>query len=155
VALHPPRIRLARPEDTARIAAGNRAMARETEDLDLDPAKVAAGVERTFRDDVGARYWVAEIDGMVAAQLMITVEWSDWRNRFVWWVQSVYVWPPYRGRGLYRGLYGAVRQAAIDADAAGIRLYVDQRNERAQGVYTALGMAGDHYRVFEDMFDHA
>jgi len=83
---------------------------------------------------------------------MITFEWSDWRNRMVWWIQSVYVVPDARGRGVFRALYDALRREAQAAGAGGLRLYVDTTNTRAQAVYRALGMNGDHYRVFEEMF---
>ena len=98
------------------------------------------------------RYWVAELDGRVVGQLLITFEWSDWRNAMVWWVQSVYVLPEARQHGVFRTLYDTARRAAIAAGVAGLRLYVDTTNTRAQRVYAALGMNGDHYRVFEDMF---
>jgi ribosomal protein S18 acetylase RimI-like enzyme len=83
---------------------------------------------------------------------MITYEWSDWRNRMVWWIQSVHVEPAARGRGVFRALYAHVRHEAEAAGAGGLRLYVDLTNTRAQLVYGAIGMNGDHYRVFEDMF---
>jgi hypothetical protein len=97
------------------------------------------------------RYLVAEIDGRVVGQLMTTFEWSDWRNRMVWWIQSVHV---VRGEAtrVFRALYDTVRRDALAAGAGGLRLYVDTTNVRAQQVYAALGMNGDHYRVFEDMF---
>jgi ribosomal protein S18 acetylase RimI-like enzyme len=79
-------------------------------------------------------------------------EWSDWRDAEVWWIQSVYVWPAARGRGVYRALAAAAAEEAQAAGAAGLRLYVDVRNTAAQQVYTRLGMIGDHYRVFEQMF---
>jgi len=130
-------------------------MALETEDLVLAADTALAGVVQTFSTDVGAKYWLVEADGALAGQLMITVEWSDWRNCFVWWVQSVYIWPDFRGQGLFRILYAAVRAAAVEAGAAGIRLYVDRSNTGAQAVYDRIGMDGNHYRVFEDMFDDA
>jgi GNAT superfamily N-acetyltransferase len=83
---------------------------------------------------------------------MITYEWSDWRNRLVWWFQSVYVVPAERRSGVFREIYAHVRRAARAEGAGGLRLYVHTANARAQAVYAALGMNGDHYRVFEDMF---
>jgi GNAT superfamily N-acetyltransferase len=88
-----------------------------------------------------------------AGQLAITYEWSDWRNRVVWWIQSVYVMPDARQRGVFRALYEHVRRMARDEGAAGLRLYVDETNTRGHQVYAAIGMSGGHYRVFEDMFD--
>jgi ribosomal protein S18 acetylase RimI-like enzyme len=98
------------------------------------------------------RYWVAEDDGRVVGQLLITYEWSDWRNRMVWWIQSVHVAEAARKRGVFRALYEHTRQEARAAGAGGLRLYVDTTNTRAQAVYRAMGMNGEHYRVFEDMF---
>jgi GNAT superfamily N-acetyltransferase len=128
------------------------AMARETEDLDLDRAILTRGVHAVFADPSHGRYFVAEEDGRVVGSLMITYEWSDWRNGMVWWIQSVYVLPEYRRRGIYAGLYHHVR-AMVDAEPSirGIRLYVDTRNKAAQEVYARLGMSGEHYRVFEWM----
>jgi GNAT superfamily N-acetyltransferase len=96
---------------------------------------------------------VWEEAGQILAQLMITFEWSDWRNGTVWWIQSVYVPEKARRAGSFRKLYEAVRAAARTAGSPGLRLYVDERNTRAQKVYKALGMNGDHYRVFEAMFE--
>jgi ribosomal protein S18 acetylase RimI-like enzyme len=95
---------------------------------------------------------VAERAGRPVGQLLITFEWSDWRNRMVWWIQSVYVVPDARRHGVFRALFDTARREAHAAGAGGLRLYVDVSNTRAQAVYTALGMNGDHYRVFEDMF---
>jgi len=89
----------------------------------------------------------------VVGQLLITSEWSDWRNRVVWWIQSVYVVPGARGTGVFRAMYEYIRRAAQTAGAAGLRLYVDTTNTRAQTVYAAVGMTGEHYKVFEEMFD--
>jgi GNAT superfamily N-acetyltransferase len=128
------------------------AMARETESVDLDRATCAKGVAAVFDNASLGRYFVAEQDGRVAGSLLITYEWSDWRNGNVWWIQSVYVVPELRGRGVYAGLYGHV-QAIVNTDPSlrGIRLYVDRRNSVAQEVYTRLGMNGEHYLVFEWM----
>ena len=133
--------------------AGNLAMAQETERLQLDPEVLHAGVAAVLDGRVPGRYYVFEEGGRVLAQLMITFEWSDWRNCLVWWIQSVYVDPAHRRRGLYRQLYAVVREEARAAGAAGLRLYVDATNTGAQAVYAALGMDGGHYRVFEAMFE--
>ena len=145
-------IRQATAADLEVLVAGNLAMAMETETLQLDTATVRAGVAALLTGRAPGSYWVATDGTEVRGQLMITFEWSDWRNAPVWWVQSVYVDPASRGQGIYRALYRHVRQAAQQAGAAGIRLYVDTGNTRAQEVYAALGMNGGHYRVFEDMF---
>lgn len=146
-------IRAAEMRDHATLVAGNRAMALETEGMELDPSILAAGVRAVLEDHSRGRYFVLEEDDEVLAQLMLTFEWSDWRNREVWWIQSVYVLPKARGRGCYRALYEHVRGCAREAGVCGLRLYVDTRNEKAQKVYAALGMDGGHYRVYEQMFD--
>jgi len=138
--------------DVANIVRFQIAMARETEDLALDPAVVGKGVAAVCDDASRGRYYVAERDGSVIGSLLITYEWSDWRNGAVWWIQSVYVVPEARRQGIYAGLYAHIRELAqADPQVRGIRLYVDRRNTGAQRVYTRLGMNGEHYQVFEWM----
>ncbi len=129
-------------------------MALETESLHLDADVVRQGVRRVLTDSVGARYFLVDdgVTGEPIGQLMVTHEWSDWRNRNVWWIQSVYVWPHARKQGVYAALYAFVTTAALQAGAGGVRLYVDTTNTAAQAVYSRLGMNGEHYRVFEAMF---
>src|SRR6476620_12517547 len=98
-------IRRAEPRDSAAVAEFNRRMARETEHKHLDPDTLARGVARVFTDPARGFYLVAEADGEVVGQLMVTYEWSDWRDRWVWWVQSVYVREDRRRTGVFRGLY--------------------------------------------------
>jgi predicted GNAT family acetyltransferase len=144
--------REATPDDVSVIVDFQVAMARETEELDLDREVCTRGVQAVF--DVGARgrYFLAQSEGTVIASLMITYEWSDWRNGNVWWIQSVYVRPEFRKQGVYAGLYEHVqRLVQVDDSVCGIRLYVDRRNVSAQQVYTRLGMNGEHYQVFEWM----
>ena len=142
----------ATPHDAAAIIDFQLAMARETEDVSLDHAICMRGVQAVFDDRSHGRYFVAEADGRVAASLLITYEWSDWRNGVVWWIQSVYVRPEMRGRRIYAGLYEHVKSiAASDPRVRGIRLYVDRRNTAAQEVYRRMGMNGEHYLVFEWM----
>ena len=144
--------RTATPEDIADIAQFQIAMARETEDLGLDSAVVGKGVAAVCNDAARGRYYVAERDGRVIGSLLITYEWSDWRNGAVWWIQSVFVVPEARRQGIYAGLYDHIKMLAqADPQVRGIRLYVDRRNARAQTVYTRLGMNGEHYQVFEWM----
>ncbi|MBK5260331.1 MAG: GNAT family N-acetyltransferase [Thermoanaerobaculia bacterium] len=127
-------------------------MARETEDIALNRHICMRGVEAVFEDRALGRYFVAEDDEQLAASLLITYEWSDWRNGLVWWIQSVYVRPEFRRRGIYAGLYAHVRGLAeVHETVKGIRLYVDERNTAAQEVYRRMGMNGEHYRVFEWM----
>jgi GNAT superfamily N-acetyltransferase len=141
-----------RPEDLEAIVGFQIAMAKETEDLELDGETCRRGVSRVFEDTSLGSYYVAEEEGRVVGSLLITFEWSDWRAGTVWWIQSVYVEPALRGRGAYRGLYEHVRALARNVpDVRGIRLYVDRRNSVAQNVYARLGMDGDHYVVFEWM----
>lgn len=146
-------IRIATLRDLDALVSGNVRMALETERLTLDADTVRAGVRALLENQVPGTYWVVEEEGAVVAQLLVTHEWSDWRNRDMWWIQSVYVPPECRGRGLYRKFYAFVVGEAKRAGAGGVRLYVDASNERAQAVYSALGMDGGHYRVFERMFD--
>ena len=128
------------------------AMARETEDLELDRAVCTKGVKAVFENPMHGRYFVAEHDGRVVASTLITYEWSDWRNGVVWWIQSVYVAPGARRQGVYAGLYDHLQELARgEASVRGIRLYVDHRNTPAQQVYARLGMDGEHYRLFEWM----
>ena len=146
------RYRDAVPGDAAAIIDFQLAMARETEELELDREVLTRGVAAVFADASLGRYFVAESAGQVVGSLMITYEWSDWRNGNVWWIQSVYVVPAHRRRGIYAGLYEHVR-AMVEQQPAirGIRLYVDNCNRAAQEVYARLGMEGEHYRVFEWM----
>jgi GNAT superfamily N-acetyltransferase len=145
-------IRPATPADLEFVVAANLSLADETESLRLDVPTLRDGVLAVLEGRVPGGYWVAERDATVVGQVAITFEWSDWRNRMVWWMQSVYVTPEARKDGVFRALYAFVRREAQSAGAGGIRLYVDTTNTRAQAVYTALGMNGGHYRVFEDMF---
>ncbi len=147
------RVRDARPEDADTIARFNLAMALETEDLRLDPAAVAEGVRAVLHDPNRGRYFVAECGGRVVGQTLITLEWSDWRNRWIWWLQSVYVEPPYRRQGVFRALYEHVRTLARRDHAACLRLYVMAHNRRARSAYAALGMRPSGYDVWEDPLD--
>jgi|SRR6266850_2383655 len=146
------RIRDAAVTDALPIVEFQRAMARETESIELDAAVVTRGVHAVFDHPSRGRYFVAEAGGDVVASLLITYEWSDWRNGNVWWIQSVYVRPAFRRRGIYARMYEHVQAIADrDANIRGIRLYVDRRNTPAQDVYRRCGMNGEHYLVFEWM----
>ena len=137
-------------EDVAAITQFNIAMAAETEDLALDPQTVRAGVAAVVSDDRRGFYLVARSDGKAVGSLMITYEWSDWRNGNLWWIQSVYVVPSARKQGIFRLLYDNVMSLAQQSgDAAGVRLYVEKDNRSAQEVYRKLGMSETAYRVFE------
>jgi len=143
------RVREARLSDAVHIAANNMAMARETEAVILDRRLALKGVRSALRDRSRARYFVIEEGGVVAAQLMITREWSDWRNGDFWWIQSVYVLPAFRGRGLFGALFRNVKARAKREGACGLRLYVSRHNRAAQNVYDRLGMMPSMYLVRE------
>jgi RimJ/RimL family protein N-acetyltransferase len=143
-------IREARPEDAPAIVEFQLLMARETEDLELDRPTVSRGVAAVLSDPAKGAYWIAAREGRIAGSLLTTFEWSDWRNGTVLWIQSVYVLPEERGRGVYRALYERVKARVLESpDLKGIRLYVDRRNTAAQRVYERLGMSREHYETFE------
>jgi len=140
------------PSDATQIAAFQIAMALETENLALDPQTVEKGVRAVFEQPARGQYFVAEENGRAIASLLITYEWSDWRNGTIWWMQSVYVEPAHRGKGVFKALYQFVKALAErDPDVMGIRLYVEQHNTKAQDVYRKLGMSADRYSIFEWM----
>ena len=136
----------------------NLRMAEETEGKSLDGETLAAGVEAvvvgTESEGVPTgRYLVAEVDGRVVGALMHTWEWSDWRNGVVWWLQSVFVAPEFRRRGVFRLLYETLRsQARNDERVVGLRLYVEGDNRGAQATYARLGMSLSGYTVMEELF---
>jgi ribosomal protein S18 acetylase RimI-like enzyme len=145
-----PQVRPARAGDLAVLVEFNAALARETEDKALDLATLERGVAALLADPSKGEYFVAEADGVVVGALCITYEWSDWRNAVFWWIQSVYVRAESRRRGVYSTLYRAIEARARETPGvAGLRLYVDHDNARAQSVYAALGMHESHYRFFE------
>ena len=146
------KVRLATAAEAGRIAGFNRALALETEGLALEEKTVAAGVVALMGHPERGFYLVAEVAGAVAGCLLITYEWSDWRNRMFWWIQSVYVKPEFRGRGVYSALDEKVRElAAREGNVCGFRLYVHKGNARAQEVYRSLGMEETAYLVYEDL----
>jgi len=142
-------IRHATAADADVITAYNAAMALETEHKRLDPATLRAGVQRAIAQPDRARYFLADVEGRVVGQLMVTFEWSDWRNADFWWIQSVYVHPDFRSRGVFATLYRHVERLARDAGACGLRLYVERDNAGAQSAYRRLGMADSGYLVYE------
>jgi GNAT superfamily N-acetyltransferase len=143
-------IRQAVPADAAVVVEFNRLLAEESEGKTLDVAVLAAGVAAGLADPRKSIYFLAEEDGLALGQIMFTTEWSDWRNGWFWWIQSVYVRPEARRRGVFRALFEHVRQAAlVQGDAIGLRLYVEQENHIAQQTYRNLGMDAAGYLVFE------
>ena len=145
------RVRRGLPADAPVLAAFNVAMAKETEDHDLDPAVVGPGVRAALEDPARSLYFVAEEGGRIVGQTMVTYEWSDWRNGFLWWIQSVYVAPEARERGVFKALHARVVEEARGAGAVGIRLYVFDANRRAMDVYARLGLKDARYRVLEQL----
>jgi GNAT superfamily N-acetyltransferase len=144
-------IRLALERDIEAMVGFNQAMAFETEGKHLDAAVLTSGVGAVFRDDQKGFYVVAEDEGRIIGGLMVTSEWSDWRDSWFWWIQSVYILPDYRGRGIYRLLYEFVRKRARErGDVCGFRLYVEKENVSAQRVYEKLGMEISHYLMYEE-----
>ncbi len=143
------KIRKAAESDVPVIVDYNLGLAQETEELELDRATVRAGVEAMFRDGDKGRYYVAELDGKVVGQVMITYEWSDWRNGNIWWLQSVYVHPAYRRRGVFAGLFAHVQRLCSAEGGSALRLYMHADNARARACYGRLGMAETKYQVFE------
>jgi GNAT superfamily N-acetyltransferase len=132
------------------IAQFNIALARETESLELEPARATAGVQALLLDPAKGSYFVAVNGNEVVGQLLITHEWSDWRNGDFWWLQSVYVRPDFRRRGVFKSLFDFVQAKATGApDVCGFRLYMEAGNSRAREAYRRLGMTETHYHVFE------
>ncbi len=149
-------IRSATPEDAGFLSHGNVAMALEAEHKTLDRVVVDAGVRAVLADTAKGRYFVAELGGRPVGQLMVTYEWSDWRNGTFWWIQSVYVLPEARRKGVFRALFEYLAATARDAgNVCGIRLYVDRDNERAQQTYRQCGLEDAGYAVMEVDYSNA
>ena len=143
-------VRRALAADLDTLTRFNMAMASETENKTLAADTLRRGVQAVLDDAGRGFYLVAEIDARPAGQLLITTEWSDWRNAWFWWIQSVYVAPQFRRRGIYRALEQQVQQAALAAgNVCGLRLYVDRDNRTAQKVYVNLGMTPSNYDLYE------
>jgi ribosomal protein S18 acetylase RimI-like enzyme len=145
-------IRMAKAEELSSLVEFNQAMALETEGKHLDAQILQSGVEAVFHDDRKGFYVVAESEGKIVGGLMVTYEWSDWRDKWFWWIQSVYILPDFRGRKIYSRLYEFVKDKARDKkDVCGFRLYVEHDNEQAQRVYEKVGMEKSHYLMYEEM----
>lgn len=143
-------IRDAMRADIPHLVRWNAAMARETEGKTLDPAVLTRGVTRVFDEPARGFYLVAERNGEPVGCLLVTHEWSDWRDGDFWWIQSVYVAMPARRGGVFRALYAEVeRRARVRGDVCGLRLYVETENARAQATYRGLGMQRCHYYMYE------
>ena len=142
-------IRKARHEDAKVIIDFQQKMAWETEQMTLVQEIITKGVNAVFNNPARGQYWVAEKNDVVVASLLITYEWSDWRNSNVWWFQSVYVLSDYRRTGIFRSMYRHIKNEADKQGIAGLRLYVETNNLRAQKTYEALGMHSEHYTMYE------
>ena len=145
-------IRIAEVGDVGSLVEFNQAMARETEGKHLDPDTLRSGVEAVFGDEKKGFYVVTETGGRIVGGLMVTYEWSDWRNAWFWWIQSVYILPEARGQRIYSRMYDFVKIRAAEADnVCGFRLYVETENLNAQKVYAAVGMQASRYAMFEEL----
>lgn len=143
-------IRKAQVSDIQSLVNFNQLMAKETEDKQLDSDILTLGVSNLVNDASKGFYLVAEIEGLVVGSLMVTTEWSDWRNSEFWWIQSVYIVPKFRRKGLYSALYNQVKYFGEKAgNVCGYRLYVERENRVAQRTYEALAMGESHYLMFE------
>lgn len=145
-------IRIAEKKDGSAMVEFNQAMALETEGKRLDPEKISAGVKAVFGDEKKGFYVVAENEASeIVGGLMITYEWSDWRNGWFWWIQSVYILPEGRGQRIYSRLYEFVKEKALEnGGVCGFRLYVDLENKHAQKVYESVGMFASNYLIFSE-----
>lgn len=142
-------VRQASPGDRDRLVEWNAAMALETEQRSLSRQTLEAGVATVLADPGKGFYLIAEREGKPLGGLLVTFEWSDWRNAPMWWLQSVYVEPEGRGQGVFHALYDAVRARAERAGAAALRLYVERDNRLAQKVYEGRGMRPSEYLMYE------
>lgn len=147
---HTVQVRDAVIDDVPLIVDFNCRLALESENKVLDPGVLTLGVEQALAQPAYCRYFIAEVDGNRVGQTMITYEWSDWRNGVLWWIQSVYVEPAYRGGGVFRALHEfIVARAHAQQNVCGLRLYVDDHNTAAQATYQRLGLAPSGHHVYE------
>ena len=143
------KIREAENPDIPVLAEYNQALARETEDIQLNPETLLAGITNALNRNE-CHYYVAELNGQVVGQTMITYEWSDWRNGVIWWIQSVYVRPDFRNKGIFRAIFNHVEQLARNhPEVQTLRLYVIENNQSGKNTYQALGMHDSGYVVYE------
>ncbi|MBN1407897.1 MAG: GNAT family N-acetyltransferase [Calditrichaceae bacterium] len=138
--------------DAAVIAEFNRNMAKETENFELHKDVILNGVKNLIQQPELGFYIVAKIENQICGCLMITKEWSDWRNGLIWWVQSVYIHPDYRRQGIFRKMYRFISENAKERGIIGLRLYVEHTNSIAQKTYTDLGMKKCNYHIYEQFF---
>lgn len=146
-------IRIATIDDVEVIVKNNLLLAKETENIDLDEQTVRKGVQNLINDKTKGSYYLYIIDDAIVAQTLITYEWSDWRNKTFWWIQSVYVKANFRKQKIFQNLYNYIENLAKDVGSCGLKLYVDQNNHIAQNVYNSLGMEKSHYYLYETYFN--
>lgn len=146
-------VRIANRGDIVTLAQFNCAIARETEGKQLDLELVTRGVTRGLGQGDEVVYFIAESGGQPVGALMLTREWSDWRDGWLVWIQSVYVTEAFRGQGVFRMLLeDATKHTRQQPDNVGMRLYVENDNTRAQAVYARTGFSDPHYKVLEKIF---
>lgn len=146
-------VRDATPADLDFILRANAGLAQESESVELDLELLRPGVAAVLADRSLGRYFIAEQDGRAVGQMMLTYEWSDWRNGLFWWIQSVFVDPGHRGQGIFSALFRHVAEhAGRDPRVCGLRLYVDRANDRAHAIYAHLGLHRSNYEVMEQVF---
>lgn len=151
---NPVTVRKATSDDANSLIEFNIAMAMETEQKTLEREKIEPGVKALFDHPEYGFYLAAESEDRIVGSLMITKEWSDWRNGLFWWIQSVYVIPEFRRQGVYRSMYQTIQDMAKEQNGiCGFRLYVEKENVSAQKTYRKLGMKETHYKMFEEMID--
>ncbi len=137
-------------DDIESIVQFQAKMAMESEGTSLSLERVTRGVTMAMDDEAKGQYIVARCEGKVVGSLMLTREWSDWNCQWYWWIQSVYVEPQHRGKGVYRAMYERVKQMARNENVSQVRLYVDKTNNTAQHAYQHLGMTETHYLMYEE-----
>lgn len=145
-------VRRARWDDSGEIARFNGMLAQETEGRDLPHELVHQGVRRALERPAHVRYWVAVAGETLIGQAMITPEWSDWRNGWKWWLQSVFVTPDWRGKGVFASLVDFICAEALleeDPQVVALWLYAEVENARALDVYNRLGFGDAHYKVLD------
>lgn len=142
-------IRIAELKDVDQIATFQLNMAYESESTTLNYKTLQAGVAAIIADSNKGTYLVAENNSQLIGCLMITKEWSDWKNSWYWWIQSAYVEPNWRQQGIFTAMYNTVKKMAANDGACSVRLYVDKTNINAQSAYKKLGMTDSHYFIYE------
>jgi ribosomal protein S18 acetylase RimI-like enzyme len=144
------KIRKADIDDVEIITSFQIKMALETENLELDKKTVKKGVTSVFKNKNKGQYYVAEENNKIIGSLLVTPEWSDWRNGTILWIQSTYVTPVYRRKGVFKYMYNHLKKQVKKSDnLLGLRLYVDKTNQNAQKTYEKLGMNDEHYKTYE------